>query len=146
MTKIMLAVFLRGVDDRLAVVADAGFTGELLGACEQVAPLRCQEIDHAEPFAACLEVGSLGRQKVDVRIAGDPALGSKVAEAFQRDRQMPLVRLDGHKSPQGLVFESAGGVDQDRAPWQPTFAAAVNVSVGGLTESDIAPDISVPRR
>ena len=59
MAEQVLAVLLRGVDDRLAVGRDVGRAGELLGVGEQVAPLRLQQVDDVQVLALRLGVAAL---------------------------------------------------------------------------------------
>src|SRR5262245_61083788 len=129
MTKHVLTVLLRGVDDRVTVSADAWCSGELFGTREELAPLGCQQIDDTQTFAARLQMGSLRGQEVHVRVARYPALPSEIAKACQGDCQVSLARLYVHKGPMRFVLETASGVDQNPPARKPSFAAAVDVRV-----------------
>ena len=79
----VLAILLRGVDNRAAVARNGGTSDKLLGVREQMAPLREQEVDDVEILAPRLGVAALGREEMDVRVAAEPALGVQVGPPLE---------------------------------------------------------------
>ncbi len=63
---------------------------------KEMTPLGEQEVHNIEILALGLSVASLRREKVDVCVAAEPALGVHVAPAFESQPQLLLTWLDRH--------------------------------------------------
>ena len=140
----VLAVLLGGIDDGAAIARDAGTAGELFRVRKQMAPLGLQEVHDIEILALGLGVAPLCREKVNVRVAAEPAPGVHVAPALQPQRQFLLARRDRHPRAYRLVFKAAGHVDQHLATWQPALARAIDVGVADAAEPEVAADVDMP--
>ena len=89
----VLAIFLRAVDDGVAAVRHR-CPERVLGVGEEMAPLRLQQVDDVQVFALRLAVRAVRAEKMDVRVAAEPALRVHVRPALEPQRQLALSRLD----------------------------------------------------
>src|SRR5579864_6317263 len=110
-----------------------------------MAPLRRQEIDHAEVFSFPLKMSPEGGQEVHMRVAAVPPLASQIAKSLQGDCQRLLTWLNRDDRAQRFVLESMRGVDHNLPARQPALTHTVDVGVRGLAKSNIAADVSMPR-
>ena len=140
----MLAVLLGGIDDRPAIARDAGAAGELFRVRKEMAPLGLQDVHDIEILAPCLGVAPLRGEKVNVRVAAEPAPGVHVAPALQPQRQLLLTRRDRHPRPYRLVFKATSHVDRHLATRQPALARAIDVGVADAAEPDVSADVDMP--
>src|SRR6266487_2146726 len=109
-----------------------------------MAPLGEQEVHHIEILALGLGVAPMRGEKVDVRVAAEPAPCVHVAPAFESQRQFLLTRRNRHPRPYRLVFKAASHIDHYLATRQPALARAIDVGVADAAEPDVAADVDMP--
>ena len=139
----MLTVLLADVGE-VAAAVDDGWAAEVLGVGEQRAPLRLQQVDHAQILAELLELRAGCGQEVHMRVARIPACGCEIYVPSQAQGKVPLAGLDPDRLAQRFVLETPRDVDQHVTARKPALAGAVDVRVRRLAEAYVAADVLVP--
>jgi hypothetical protein len=108
-------------------------------------PLRLEQVDHVEVLALLLEQRADGGQEVRVRVPRPPPAGAHVGDAPDSQRELALAGLDADGLANRLVLVALRDVHDDVAAREPAAAASVDVGVGDAPETDVAPDVDMPR-
>ena len=82
MTQNVLAVFRSRPDDRFTVTGGKRPLEEIAHIAEEVAPLRCQQVNQIQPFGLAFEDCRRRGEKVHVRVRACPALRPKIDHAI----------------------------------------------------------------
>ena len=78
----MLAILLCRINNAPSVSGYRGSSDKLFCICEEMSPLRKEEVDNTEVFTLCFGMRALRRQEMNVRIAAEIAFSVHITPPF----------------------------------------------------------------